>query len=265
MKKAMWLALVAVLCCQASVSLWAQVPTADSGMVAAPVVDSSLSPVEAAWPLGEVREYLFHMNGQEMGWQWNQLVASEGVGPGTRYDLKFTLSLDLGALGQSGKMNMDGKLILTPQGQPLAYQLNVAIGEERQQLMATFAEEKVQATVTEGGRESQHMVPYTPGIFVVDNNMIGQWGLMLGLLPLTVQDHLLARIFIPQALDEMDIEVEVLGQETLMVNGTEQLTSICHIAPIDEICWVTENGLLVRLEDEKQNLVITLLPSEKAK
>lgn len=258
MRRAVYLAIVgAICCCLFPASSLGQ----DVEHVSSATTDE-VSSVEAVWTRGEVREYLFRIAGQQVGRQWNQLVVKAETDSGLTYELNFKLDLDLNAVGQPTKMQMAGDLALTSEGVPLSYGLEVSIDDAKQKLTATFTEDKVLATVTKGGPASEHSVPYSPDIFVVDNNMIGQWGLMLGRLPLKVGQEISQKIFVPQALMEMDILVDVTGEETVQVGGSQEEAYVCQIAPIGEICWVTRSGRLVRLEDKKQSLVVTLLSPE---
>ncbi len=218
--------------------------------------------VEDVWPLGEVREYRFELAGQPVGRQWNQMLALDDPGEDGGYRLDFTLELGLSAIGQPDSLKMDGIYEFTPAGRPLAYRLNVALGEERQRLDIALTDSTIEATVLRDGAESRHILPRLHDIFLVDNNMIGQWGLMLALIPLHGGEPMAGRIFVPQALTEMDILVEIDPGGPLPAPGTEQLAYRCHLAPIGETCWVTPDGRLVRLEDEKQHLVVTLLPPQ---
>jgi hypothetical protein len=260
MRKVVCIALAGLVCCFSNpVDLLCQeTETIAAGQTASG--DENLTTcVEDVWPPGEVREYLFQIAGQEVGRQWNQLVVRPVTDLGQSYELRFKLSMDMSAVGQPIKMQMHGGLILTPQGRPLSYDLDVSIDEQKQKLTAKFVEGKVLATVLKGAGESEHRVPCSPDIFVVDNNMIGQWALMLGLLPLQMGEKIPQKIFVPQALMEMDIMVDVTGVETIEVGGVEEKAYVCEIAPIGESVWVSEGGKMIRLEDEKQNLIITLL------
>ncbi|KPL17797.1 MAG: hypothetical protein AMJ92_10950 [candidate division Zixibacteria bacterium SM23_81] len=262
MRRAVCLAIVATICgCLVPSSSLGQESPAPIEHVSS-ATTNEISSVEAVWPRGEVREYLFRIAGQQVGRQWNQLVVQAEADSGLTYELNFKLDLDLSAVGQPTRMQMEGELALSSEGVPLSYGLEVSFDEEKQKLTATFTEDTVLAAVTKGGRTSQHSVPYSPDIFVVDNNMIGQWGFMLGLLPLKVGQEIPQKIFVPQALMEMDILVEVTGEETVQVNGSQEQAYICQIAPIGEICWITRSGRLVRLEDKKQSLVVTLVSPE---
>jgi hypothetical protein len=228
--------------------------------VTSATLSTSLAPLEAVWPRGEVREYLFEIAGREVGRQWNQMTVTGESAAESGYRLNFTLDLDLRPVGQPTQLRMDGNLDLSSGGRPVAYQLNVTIDGQEQKLTALFLDEEVQAVVLKGGKESRHQVQVSRGIWVVDNNMIGQWGLMLALFPLQPKAEVAATIFVPQALMEMDILVEVTDQEPVEILGAEELAHVCDISPIGETCLVTEGGRLVRLEDEKQDLVVTLLP-----
>jgi hypothetical protein len=228
----------------------------------AAVAEEDSVTAEDVWPLGEVREYLFEMAGRPIGTQWNQLMALDDVDEGAGYRLNFTLQLNLGAIGGADSLEMDGIYDLTPRGRPLAYRLNVIVNGQRQHLDIALTDSTIQATVVKEGVESDHILPRLYDVFFVDNNMIGQWGLMLALLPLHLLEPIAERIFVPQALAEMDILVEIDPRGPLPAPRTEQLAYRCHLAPIGEVCWVTPEGRLVRLEDEKQDLVVTLLPPE---
>jgi RsiW-degrading membrane proteinase PrsW (M82 family) len=142
--------------------------------------------------------------------------------------------------------------------------LEVFVEGEKQTLQAFFEQGAVEATVWKGAGESTHRLPVSPYIFVVDNNMIGQWGMMLGLLPMELGDKIRCKIFVPQALTEMDIQIDVKEVETVPVGDQEEEVYVCHIAPIGETCWVTKDGKLVKLEDKKQSLIVTLLTAEGA-
>jgi hypothetical protein len=85
---------------------------------------------------------------------------------------------------------------------------------------------------------------------------------MLALIPLHGGEPMAGRIFVPQALTEMDILVEIDPGGPLPAPETGQPAYRCHLVPIGETCWVTPEGRLIRLEDEKQDLVITLLEPE---
>jgi len=260
MRKMVCVALAGLVCCFSNPVdlLCKETQTIAAGQTASG--DENLTTrVEDVWAPGEVREYLFQIAGQEVGRQWNQLVVGPATESGKSYELRFKLSMDLNAVGQPMQMQMHGGLILTPEGRPLTYKLDVCINEEVQKLTAVFADGRVLATVLKGAGESEHKVPCSPDIFVVDNNMIGQWALMLGLLPLQMGEKIPQKIFVPQALLEMDIMVDVTGVETIEVGGVEEKAYVCEIAPIGESVWVSEGGKMIRLEDEKQNLIITLL------
>ena len=211
MRKAVWLVLVAIVCCcffQVDFLDWESSAAAEQMALA---TEDMLTPVESIWLRGEVREYLFQMAGQKVGRQWNQLLVGTETDSGLNYELRFKLYLDLSPIGQPTEMDMEGGLVLTERGQPLSYELNVSIDEETQKLKATFAEDKVKATVTIGDHESEHSVPYTSGAFVVDNNMIGQWGLMLGLLLALALEWARAEVVqTPQQVEQW-LELPVMG------------------------------------------------------
>ncbi len=260
MRKVVCIALAGLVCCfSMPMALFCQESETVAVEQATSVTESMVTRVEDIWPPGEVREYLFQIAGQEVGRQWNQLIVGPATESGQSYELRFKLNMDLNAVGQPIQMQMHGGLILTPEGRPLSYDLDVSIDEQKQKLTAEFVEGKVLATVLKGAGESEHRVPCSPDIFVVDNNMIGQWALMLGLLPLQIGEKIPQKIFVPQALMEMDILVDVTGVETIEVGGVEEKAYVCEIAPIGESVWVSEGGKMIRLEDEKQNLIITLL------
>jgi hypothetical protein len=142
----------------------------------------------------------------------------------------------------------------------LSYQLDVLFGGQKQHLSVLFDKGRAQATILKDGQESQQLLSVSPNVFVVDNNMIGQWGLLLALLPLEPGQEIHQKIFVPQALSEMDIVVEVLAEGPVEVAGNVEMAYMCYLAPIDEICWITQAGRLVQLEDKKQGLVVTLVP-----
>jgi len=215
--------------------------------------------VEDVWPLGEVREYLFHIAGTPMGSQWNQMTASGDPAESGVYRLEFTLDLSLTAVGRPDSLKMSGFSDVRPDGRPLAYHLDVDIAGEPQRLDIAFGDSTIEATVLRDGAQSRHILPRLHDIFLVDNNMIGQWGLMLALIPLHGGEPMAGRIFVPQALTEMDILVEIDPGGPLPAPGTGQAAYRCHLAPIGEDCWVTPDGRLIRLEDERQDLVVTLL------
>jgi hypothetical protein len=224
------------------------------------VAEELMVTVEDVWPLGEVREYLFEMAGQPVGRQWNQLMALDDPPDGGGYRLDFTLQLDLASTGQVDSLRMEGAYHLAPDGRPLAYRLNAVFGGQHQHLEISFTDSTILATVFKDSVESSHLLPRLHDIFLVDNNMIGQWGLMLALLPLQDGEPMAGRIFVPQALMEMDILVEIDPGGPVPSPEAEELAYRVHLAPIGETCWVTPEGRLVRLEDEKQHLVVTLLP-----
>ena len=215
--------------------------------------------VEDVWPLGEVREYLFEIAGQPMGRQWNQMTAPDDPAESGVYRLDFTLQLSLSAMGQPDSLKMSGTYEFRPDGRPLTYHLDVNVAGEPQWLDIALGDSTIEATVFRDGAESRHFLPRFHDIFLVDNNMIGQWGLMLALIPLHGGEPMAGRIFVPQALAEMDILVEVDPGGPVPAPETGLPAYRCHLAPIGETCWVTPEGRLIRLEDERQNLVVTLL------
>jgi hypothetical protein len=224
--------------------------------------EGTMVTVEDVWPLGEVREYLFEMGGRPMGRQWNQLTAPDDPAESGVYRLDFTLKLSLSAAGQPDSLKMKGVYDLRSDGRPLAYQLDVDIAGEPQRLEIALGDSTIEATVFRDGAESYHTLPRLHDIFLVDNNMIGPWGLMLALIPLANGEPMAGRIFVPQALTEMDILVEIDPGGPVPTPGSEEPAYRCHLAPIGETCWVTPDGRLIRLEDDKQDLVITLLPPQ---
>ncbi len=226
-------------------------------------IGSEISSLERIWPLGEIREYVFEIAGQEVGRQWNQLIEGSPADSGHSYRLLSRLSLDLNPMEQAATMNMDGRLSLTAEGRPLSYRLDVSIAGETQSLETLFSEEAVSAKISKGGQESQHTLPLSKDVFLVDNNMIGQWGVMLGLLPLKVGGKFEGRIFIPQALSEMNIQVDVRAMEAAWRGGVQEEAYVCQVAPMGEILWMTRDGSLIRLDDPKQSLVVTLISGDE--
>jgi hypothetical protein len=218
--------------------------------------------VEDVWPLGEVREYLFEISGTPMGIQWNQMSAPDDPGRSGVYRLDFTLALGLSAIGQPDSLKMSGNYEFRPDGRPLAYHLEVDFAGQPQRLDIALNDSTIEATVFRDGAESRHILPRLHDIFLVDNNMIGQWGLMLALIPLQGGEPMAGRIFVPQALTEMDILVEIDPGGPVPAPETGQQAYRCHLAPIGETCWVTPGGRLIRLEDEKQHRVVTLAEPE---
>jgi len=254
MKKALWILLAGSMALAAVMIAFSD-QTLSQEEPAAVAVDE-ISPLEGIWPPGEVREYGFHIAGHEIGRQWNQLLE----GTGSSYDLMFRLKLDMSPVGQPIKMEMDGTLTLTPDGRPVTYDLNVSVDGQEQKLEVSFSDSTVEAAVQKAGGESRHSLPFHADSYVVDNNMIGQWGLMLGLLPLGAAEEIQQRIFVPQALTEMDVMIKVGEVETVSFGEEREEAYVCRILPLGEIYWVTKSGKLVRLEDQKQSLVVTLLP-----
>jgi hypothetical protein len=58
----------------------------------------------------------------------------------------------------------------------------------------------------------------------------------------------------------MDVLIKAGETETVSIGEGSEEAYVCRVLPLAEIYWVTKSGKLVRLEDQKQSLVVTLLP-----
>ncbi len=160
--------------------------------------------------------------------------------------------LDYGAIALAPKVELTSRLVVDVSAAPQSYALSARVGQEVQ--TATCMREghawKCEATARDQTMKKQLNIDPAAPFVVLDNNMIGHWALYLALAGVPKGSTRGVDAFVPQALGRQAYQLAPLSPAT---DGSFRL----KVEPISEIFICNPAGKLLRIEDPRQNLVIS--------
>ncbi|TKJ30303.1 hypothetical protein CEE39_08355 [bacterium (candidate division B38) B3_B38] len=217
--------------------------------------------IEEFWSIGEERAYSFAINQVEIGYQWNKLVEKTLYQGQPAYHFEHRLSLDFGPIGGELRVESRAELLVTPQGLPLYYRAEGEARGVKQSVEMEFTAEGVKATTERNGQKSPLTGKLSPGSYFLENNIMGQFNILLGMERPSPGETAETRFFSLNAFREIDYQLKGLPEETLVIQGREQRCSVLEDS-LGSKLWLSKEGKLLRLEMPAQKLVIRLVEEE---
>ena len=238
--------------------LWAAIVLLVVPSLAAP---QERTTIEEFWSIGEERAYSFAINQVEIGYQWNKLVEKTTYQGQTAYHFEHRLSLDFGPIGGELKVESSAELLVTTQGLPLYYRAEGEARGVRQSVEMEFTAEGVKATTERDGQKSPLTGKLSPGSYFLENNIMGQLNIILGMERPSPGETAETRFFSLNAFREIDYQLTGLPQETITTPWGEESCLVMEDS-LGSKLWLSKEGKLVRLEMPAQKLVIRLVEEE---
>ncbi len=217
--------------------------------------------IEEFWSIGEERAHSFAINQVEIGSQWNKLVEKTTYQGQPAYRFEHRLSLDFSPIGGELRVESSAELLVTPQGFPLYYRAEGEAREVRQSVEMEFTPEGVKATTERDGQKSPLTGKLTPGSYFLENNIMGQLNIILGMERPSPGETAETRFFSLNAFQEIDYQLTGLPQETITTPWGEESCLVMEDS-LGSKLWLSQDGKLVRLETPAQKLVIKLVEEE---
>jgi len=214
--------------------------------------------IEKFWTIGEERAYSFAINQVEVGYQWNKLVEKTTYQEQPAYHFEHRLSLDFGPIGGELKAESQAKLLVSPEGLPLYYRAEAEVRGEKQAVEMEFTPEGVKATIERKGQKSSLTGKLSPGSYFLENNIIGQLNIILGMKFPPPGETVETKFFSLNAFREIDYNLKGLPQETLTTPEGEEKCSVVEDS-LGEKVWLSKEGKLMQLEMPAQKLLIKLV------
>lgn len=193
--------------------------------------------------IGEENTYEFYSNGNYLGYNRYRVIGKDGE----NYMIESEVNLE--KLG----LKINAKYTVTRECMPVHYEFVAYVKNEKQTVSCDFKEGGVHEVATKGSQRFEKDIKLEEGTYLLDNNMIGQWALMLKMMGMKTGDTYVIPMFVPQPMKALKIEMKVEGIEK--VNGYD-----CYKLDLPELKYFlyVSNGKLIKMETKDKTLVITL-------
>jgi len=236
MKRACWLAAVAVLAIPGSRAVGAMLD------------------VKA----GEKERWSFVMAGRPVGSMSAECRAVRKTAAGAEADSTYNLKLNLPAQGSEIRLSMKGAFTLSRTGTPVGLSIDADAAGQRQNVKVRFASGKATLTGTVGGQAIRKSAAVTGKEFLSVNNLMTLLSLATRVLRPAPGNSVTAPFFAIEMMQSVDLTFAARSKtETLRVGGRNLECVVCDVAPIAaKIHVVRATGEMVRYAMDAQQLVI---------
>ena len=228
-------------------------------LVASPfAIPQEKKTIEEFWTIGEERAYSFTINQVDVGYQWNKLLAKTTYEGQPAYHFEHRLSLDFSPIGGELKVESQAKLLVTPEGLPLYYWAEGEARGVKQSVEMEFTPEGIKGVTTRNEHKSAFVGKFSPGSYFLENNIIGQLNIILGMECPSPEETVETRFFSLNAFREIDYKLTGLPEETITFREEGVPCSVVQDS-LGEKLWLSPEGKLLRLEMPAQKLIIRLV------
>lgn len=216
---------------------------------------------EAFLEIGEYRRYRFTIDEVEFGHADYRIKSKESYEGQEAFYVELSLDQDLNKLGTPVEVELEAGLYITEDVMPLFYRVDALVNSEKQTIECRVSEGKAYDVVTVGEKKYEDEINLEEGTYLMGNNMIGLWALMYKSLQLEVGETYKIPVFFPANFQKFVVDIEVMRVDTVVVAGKSYEVFVCNVPLFKEIDYVTEDGLLVRIDLPSQNGFIELIES----
>jgi hypothetical protein len=206
----------------------------------------------------KVLTYPFFIGGQKIGSIVCRLTkGGELCQNGSPYAISSTLTLDFNKISIPKHVKANGQAAFDKNGQLSAYQLDMTVNGRKVAIRCQRDERVIEETLQVGSNKyRKKMVADRIPFYVVDNNMIGLWSLMVSGLDHGNKQGVSANGFIPQSMKFVMIDMRFIREESIQIGGKTYPASVYFVEPIKEMMWITDSGILAKIEAPGQQLRI---------
>ncbi|MGD2247764.1 MAG: transglutaminase domain-containing protein [Candidatus Methanofastidiosia archaeon] len=216
---------------------------------------------EALLQVGEYYKYRFVLNDVEFGYTDYKIKRRETYEGEKAFYVELSLDLDYNKIGNPVVLDLDAVLYITEDIRPLYYDVDALVNDEKQTIECTFTEDKVLDTVTVGSKTYEEEVTLEEGTYLMQSNVIGLWALVYRTLELETGKTYKVPVFFSENFSKYVVEINVLRTETITVAGKTYDVFVCDVPFFKEVDYVTQDGLLVKVDLPSQNVFIELMES----
>ncbi len=205
------------------------------------VVTSAVRPL--AWKLGKKYNFRFYQGEREIG---SETVT---IAMDTRDDqavLKMTSDIGL-TLQPSASLKSQTVLVTTPGALPLTFARQLSVAKQDVKIECTFKDGVVQETIS-GTTNISREIKLPAASYCFDNNLMGCWVLICSQLSLVPEKPLTIKTYHPSSLQIMSITFTPKSLAPIEVGGNEIMCFECHVAPINNTFWISQDGRFVRAQ-----------------
>lgn len=215
--------------------------------------------VRKSWVQGEERTYTYRIGQVIIGSHSAKLVGEQDI-PDLGQALLFEMSvlMDMSSLGQDFSVQLVCSLYCDVNGRPLKYSSRYSLGEDEAYVIGDVRDGAFSGRGTGTKIDSTFSIPVSEKTYLVDNNFVTQWELLLSNLRLNKRAQYDIDILIPQVLRSIPMRVKVLDAQTLTIAGKATTCSVVEVPMISNTFYIDPQGRLVRLVDGRQNLTVDL-------
>ncbi len=176
--------------------------------------------------------------------------------------LQCKVDLDFRSISIEKSVISHAKATFDPQGAVVkSYSLHSSTNHQTVNLRCALEGGHISEDIDMAGGAFSKRIKLPDGpVYLVDNNIIGLWTAMTAQLNLRSAHNVEIKVFFPQSLQVESLKLRRLREETLSADGWK--CAVFSVEPIGEIFWITEAGLLAKIENPSQNLRIELMSIE---
>ena len=215
-----------------------------------PIATSNIS-----WAPGDYRKYTLVKKGEKIGEQSAKVERQLVYESQDALEISETLTLSLPGI----KADLQAILIITLNGKPLKWTVEANVNSALQKLDCTFELEQIINHLELAGQKIDRKVSVPEHILLGGNNWISNWSLMTQTLPLEVGKTVKIAMYTPSAMQSMSVTFECKDIQPIKIDGESIECLAVNVIPIGETFYLNRQGEIVRIIDERQNLVIDML------
>jgi hypothetical protein len=204
--------------------------------------------------------YDFYVAGKKIG-SLSSDVSKNPVKERARNEflLRSKLNLDFGPIGANRTFLATEQSSIDATGKIQDYAFDTVADGQETHITAKVFDDSVKGHVVTGDAQYKKEIKMAgKPFFIIDNNMIDHWFLLFMMLNCEAEKNYVIEAFFPQSMLNMTMNIRYLGREDLKTTAGKSEGLVYYVDEVSEIMSVTQRGLLVRIEDPVQKLVINL-------
>jgi transglutaminase-like putative cysteine protease len=209
---------------------------------------------ELSLEIGESHSYRFIIGGEDVGRAGYTVRGGDPTG----FLVDLTLEQNLTTISVPVIVDLEGTFSITEEGAPLLYRVDAVVSGEEQRIECTFSDGTAHVAVTAGEKTYEEEITLEADTYIMGNNIIGLWALVYRSIELEEGEVYTIPVFFPSNFMAVMVEIEVTSTDSIEVAGESYDCFVCKVPLFKEIDYVTEDGLLVRIEIPSQDAVIEL-------
>ncbi|MGD2142567.1 MAG: hypothetical protein PVH79_03695 [Candidatus Bathyarchaeota archaeon] len=143
---------------------------------------------------------------------------------------------------------------------PIEYRLNATLGEAEEYITCLFEEGRVLGLLETEGRIIEEPLELPEGAVLIDNLMVGHWGLLFKAFTPEPGKRVEIDVYIPQTLRLYDLEIIAEKKPWTMTLGGENIEARMVRVPELNLRFYLFEGEVIRMEETQQEIKLDLRP-----